>query len=305
MKRIYFFLLFLAVGSGLAAQNRDDFSPQSLRLAIPAFMPGVTEDPVAVVQKDSLIYSLRGVFYRKGYRLAQGNRNPSLATPVELLQEMIDAYAKKDKNRIINLYNAASEAQVRTLVNGPEGNEYLTYVRSTAINPLELLAAIAYRDGYLMFLKDAEGKTHVNYVVLEGSEYKLSAFKDNKPTSWNLNVYFSTAPRPMAPLQNVVIRKDSLAMNDSVLVHAVIPEGTSHLALFTDQAGEAPRLIITDNSTEDLNLTKNRISFYIPGYLFLQPDIYRFYLAAFNFPVTYVSPNFFAKEAEYYIKVKE
>lgn len=302
MKNNCFFFLLLFLSLRLTAQENTEFSTQDLRIAVPTFLPGVMQDPDGLLQNDSLVYNLKGILYRKGFRISQGSRSLSLSTPVDVIKEMVDAYAKKDKNRIINLFNSSSEAQVRNLINGPEGNEYLTYVRSTAIQPLELLAAIQYGNGYLMFIKDKETKVHVNYVVKEGSEYKLSALTDKKPTSWNLNVYFNAAPLPMVPLKSV-IRKDSIALNDSVLVQTVIPEGMTYVALFTDKPGEAPRLLVADNGKDDLNLTKNRVSFYVPGYLFLQPDIYKFYIAAFNFPITFVSQNFFSKEGEYYIKI--
>jgi len=62
-------------------------------------------------------------------------------------------------------------------------------------------------------------------------------------------------------------------------------------------------MLVADNGKNDLNLTKGRVSFNLPGYMFHQPDIYRFYIAAFNYPITFVSSSFFLKDTEYYIKI--
>lgn len=302
MKNSFVFFLLLILASRLPAQNIvPPFAPRGIQLAIPSFLPGLARDPVATVQNDTLFYSLNGMLFKSGYRIGAGSQSLELSTPFETLLEMVDAYAKRDKARIINLYSASSAEQIKSLVNGPEGPEFLSYIHSVAIGTLDLLGAIEYNDGYLTFVKDHEEKVHVNYMVKEGTGYKLAVFNDNKPTSWNLNVFFNTSPLPMTPLRTV-LRKDSLSTTDSVMVQVTVPSNTAYVALYT-RSGEAARLIVEDNGKGDLNLTKNRVSFYVPGYLFPKVGDYTFYLAAFNYPVTYISPNFLVKAAEHNIKV--
>lgn len=296
-----FFLLLLC--NKLPAQNLvPPFVPQDIQLAVPAFLPGLMNDPAATLKNDTLYYKLTGVIFRTGYQIYAGSKNLSHADPFETLFELVDAYIKKDKERIAKLYNASSSDAVQRLLNGPEGTEFLNYVNSTAHGSLELFGAFEYQNGYLTFVRDNDGKVHPNYMVKEGTEYKLSAFNDSKVTSWNLNMYFSAMPLPMVPLRTS-LRKESMASSDSMMIQTTVPANTPYVALFTGKAGETSPLMVIDNSKADLNLTKGRVSFYVPGYLFPREGANAFYLAAFNYPVSFVSRNFFVKEAEHSINI--
>lgn len=300
-----FFLLFLLAGVKLPAQNLvPPFVPQDIQLDVPAFLPGLMNDPAATAKNDTLHYNLTGMIFRSGYRIYGGSKNLPHADPFETLFELVDAYIKKDKERIIRLYNTSSSEAIQKLLNGPEGAEFLNYVNTAAHGSLELFAAFEYQNGYLTFVRDNDGKVHPNYLVKEGSEYKLSAFNDNKATSWNLNMYFAAIPLPMVPLRTA-IRKESMASSDSIMIQTTVPANTPYVALFTGKAGETSPLMVIDNSKADLNLTKGRVSFYVPGYLFPKEGQNAFYLAAFNYPVSFVSHNFFVKEAEHSINIRK
>lgn len=302
MKNSCFLFLLLILAFQVPAQNIvPPFAPRTIQLTVPSFLPGLARDPAATVQNDTLFYNLNGMLFKSGYRIGAGSQSLELSTPFETLLEMVDAYAKRDKNRIVNLYSGSSAEQIKSLMNGPEGVEFLSYVHSIAIGTLDLLGVVEYKEGYLTFVKDHDEKVHINYIVKDGAAYKLAVFNDNQPTSWNLNVFFNTSPLPMIPLRTTV-RKDSLATNDSVMVQVTVPSNTAYVALYT-KSGEAARLIVEDNGKGDLNLTKNRVSFYVPGYLFPKAGDNTFYLAAFNYPVTYISSNFLVKAAEHSIKV--
>jgi hypothetical protein len=94
-----------------------------------------------------------------------------------------------------------------------------------------------------------------------------------------------------------------MASSDSLMVQTTVPANTPYVALFTGKAGGTAPLLVVDNSPADLNLTRGRVSFYVPGYLFPKEGVNAFYLAAFNYPVSFVSPNFFVKEAEHSITI--
>lgn len=303
MKNISLFFLLLLFCFTVSAQNLvPPFVPQDMQLDIPAFLPGLMNDPAATTKNDTLHYSLTGMIFRSGYRIYSGSKNLPHADPFETLFELVDAYIKKDKDRIIGLYNRSSSDAISKLLNGPEAGEFLNYVNATAHGSLELFGAFEYQNGYLTFVRDNDGKVHPNYIVKEGSEYKLSTFTDNKATSWNLSMYFSAMPLPMVPLKTA-IRKESMAASDSVMLQISVPTNTPYVALFTGKAGATAPLMVIDNSKADLNLTKGRVSFYVPGYLFSKEGENDFYLAAFNYPVSFVSSNFFVKEAAHSISI--
>lgn len=296
-------LLLLICQYGLAQQT-PLFQPEPLRIQIPTYLPGMMNDPFALKQNDTLVYYFNGILFQKNSHKVSRNRGVQLSTPFETINELVDAYVKKDKDRIVNLYNAASEEKVRKYINGPQGNDFLTYVRSTAMGTISFVAAIEYKNGYIVFIRDNEAKVHLNYLVREGEEYKLSVFEDDQPTSWNLNVFFHYAPEPMMPVKKVAI-PTSLSWKDSVLVQFTLPAGKSYAAVFSGQTDENPLLVIQDNGSHDLNNTKNKVSFYLPAYLFGATGSHNFYIGGFNYPVMKSSRSFFKKEAEYTIVIKE
>ena len=302
MKKLLYFLILSSTAT--AAQLKGSFVTSNFRVYIPSNLPGIMTDASATMRDDTLVYDLKGKqFGDEGVKIIR-IINHSMSTPLETISELVDAYAKKDKERIVSIYNSSSKDQVSAYINSSEGIGFLDYVYKAANANIKILAVIEYLDGYIVFVKDNIYGSHMNYLVNEGGTYKLSILDDKKPTSWNINVYFSTGPKPLIPIQHVML-PDSLGINDSLRVSLPVAEGGRWIAIYSGNVGEAIPLLVQDNGHNDLDPALKKISFYLPGSIFIHPGIHSFYIAAFNYPVNVISSGMLKPVARHTIRIFE
>lgn len=313
MKKLLLSCLFLNIMLILSAQinpNRQqltapEFRPGTFQLWIPSFLPGIMEDSTTAFSfHDTLIYNLNGQIFPGGYSIPKNIRGQKLSTPWETIIEMTDAYRKKDRQRILNLYNYSSAEKVRDFLNDTDATGFLDYVSKAANAHLKILGGIDYDNGFVVFVKDSLHGVHINYLVKEGEQYKLSSLEDNKAALWNIMNYFNYEPKPPVPVKGIIF-PDSIDINGGVDIRFHVPEAGNWAAVYLPIAGESVRLLVQDNGAHDLDPSKGTIEFTLPGVVFINPGTYNFYIASFNYPAQRVTKNYFLSDAKYKIKVYE
>lgn len=296
---VAFFVLLM---SSSKAQDIPPFNPQPFKLYVPAFLPGIMEDGSATLRNDTLVYDLVGQVFSGGYKIVRGGVYGSLLTPWHTLYAMTDAYAKRNKQAIINLYATASKNKIRQVVNGPQAPKFFEVV-SRAAPKLRLLAGINYQQGFAVYTEDDEYGLHENYLIREGTAYRLSALKDGSPTGWNIASYFRFKPAPLLPVQNVSL-PDSINVEDSATVSFTVPEPGRWAGLSLGELG--PLLLLAqDNGLNDFDPAAGRVTVHLKGSMFFTTGSYEFYIYSLNFPVQRVSLNFIKSEGKHVIKITE
>ena len=223
MRNVFALLIgMLFVTLKVTPQNIPPFNPQPFKLHIPAFLPGIMEDASAELRNDTLIYNLVGQLFAGRYKIAATSAPLPLINPWQTLYAMTDAYAKRNKQKIIDLYSPNSKAKIQNIVNGPNAAKFFEVVSKAAPN-LELLAGVNYQNGFAVYTQDAEFGLHENYIKKVGNTYRLSALSDKSPTGWNLALYLKFDPKPLLPVSNVSL-PDSINMVDSAIVRLIVPE---------------------------------------------------------------------------------
>jgi hypothetical protein len=299
-----FLLLGLTLVSASFAftQNIPAFAPKPFTLRLPAFMPGIMDDPNAVVRNDTLIYNLRGQLFSRGLRVNPRPQPYALQNPWQTFYEMAKAYRNQDKNRIIGLYTNDSKQKIQSVLDGSDGTKILS-VFSEAAQKLNLLAGFYYQQGFAVYSEDNQYGLHENYIRKEGNAYLLSGLSDKSSTAWNLSLYFKYKPRPMLPVSGVQL-PDSLGVEDSTMVRLTVPETGRWAALYQNIQGPV-MLLAQDNGMNDMDPSAGKIALYLKGNMFFTPGTYEVYLSSFNFPVQRVSPSFIRQENMRRIKIVE
>lgn len=305
MKRLIICVFLLTGMAPVCAQNNiPAFKKANIRLYIPAYLTGIMEDAAGSLRNDTLIYNLTGQLFNKdGFTVIKNSRARGLATPWETMIELTDAYIKRDKERVINLYSDANKAEIRSYLNGPEAGEFLDYAAKIANANLKIIGGITYQQGFLVYVRDNTKAVRLNYMVKEGNQYKLSKLDDKRPTSWNIQVYFSYQPGPMIPAKNVALPA-RLKIDDSVALKIMLPEAGRWVALYMGKPGESVQLLAQDNGLNDHNPVMKQVTIHLPGYIFINPGDYSFYISSFNYPVQRISAAFFT-DAKYSITIYE
>ncbi|HWB26510.1 MAG TPA: hypothetical protein VG738_13580 [Chitinophagaceae bacterium] len=294
MKKISLLFCVLAYGCAAAVAQIPAFTAKQVKVGVPAFLPGIMPDSsAATLQNDTLYYTLQGQVFGKGTRISLNNHFASPRTPWQTIFEMADAYAKKDKQRIIALYETGSQAKIKALLSGANGTQFLNFVSRASKSNLRLLAGFAYKNGWIVYTKDDAYGLHDNYIIQQDGRYKLAALDDNMAESWNLSLYYKFEPAPFVPVKNVRL-PDSLAYSDSIIVVINTPAASKHwVAIIGDKPGEQVYRLIEDNGVNDLDRQPQKISFYLGGLNFRDKGFHKFYIISLNYPVQRVSSNFF------------
>ncbi len=294
------FFVLLTVSS--VAQDMPPFNPQPFKLYVPAFLPGIMEDASATLRNDTLVYDLVGQVFPGGYKIIRSGGYASLLTPWHTIYAMTDAYAKRNKQGIINLYAAASKSKIQQIVNGPLAPKFFEVV-SKAAPKLKLLAGINYQQGFAIYTEDDEYGLHENYLIKEGTTYKLSALNDQSPTGWNIASYFKFKPAPLLPVRNIS-KPDSINIEDSAIISFTVPENGRWAGISLGELG--PLLQLTqDNGLNDFDPSPGKVTVHLKGSMFFNPGTYEFYIYSLNFPVQRVSMNFIKPEGKQIIKITE
>ncbi len=283
-------------------QNIPTFNPQPFKLYIPAFLPGIMEDASAELRNDTMIYSLEGQVFKGGYKIAATSAPLPLINPWQTLYAMTDAYAKRNKQKIIDLYSPDSKAKIQNVVNGPNAAKFFEVV-SKAAPKLELLAGVNYQNGFAVYTQDDEYGLHENYMKKVGDAYRLSALSDKSPTGWNLALYFKFDPKPLLPVSNVSM-PDSIKYDDSTTIRLTVPVAGRWVGVSLGQPGLLI-MMAQDNGMNDFDPSPGRVAIHVKGNMFFNPGTYEFYIYSLNFPVQRVSMNFIKPELKYSIKIAE
>ena len=300
--KILIFLLFVLLMLSSKAQELPPFNPQPFKLFVPAFLPGMMEDASATLRNDTLEYDLVGQVFPGGYKIVRTGGFASLLTPWHTIYAMTDSYAKRNKQAIINLYASGSKTKIQQVVNGPDAAKFFEVV-SKAAPRLRLLAGVNYQQGFAIYTEDDVYGLHENFLIKEGTTYKLSALKDESPTGWNLALYFRFKPAPLLPVQKVS-KPDSINIEDSAIVSFILPEPGRWAALSLGEPG--PLLMLTqDNGLNDFDPAPGKVTVHLKGNMFYTPGSYEFYIYSLNFPVQRVSMNFIKPDSRQRIKINK
>ncbi len=297
--------LIIFLQACLFADAQQALPPVSLKnttLRVPAFLPGIMNDPSASLQNDTLIYNINAQVFPKGLPVKPGKAYKNAVTPWETLAEMIDAYNKKDKKRIIALYTSGSQQKISDILNGDQSVAFLDYVNKATGSNLRIMGGMDYQNGFMAYSKDDVYGLHENFMTIENKMVKLTSLNDQSVTSWNIGLYFKFEPGPMIPLKNLSI-PDSLGVSDSIKLRVTLPDKGRWIAIFKNEPDGPVPLLVQDNGIHDSDPVMGLVSFQFKGSIFTAPGEFEFYAASFNFPVQRVSKNFFTGHAPYRIKI--
>ncbi len=299
---IWFGLFLSSIVNSYSQKEKDvEFKTQKTLLAVPAFLPGIMSDST-FLKNDTLYYNLQGQVFSKPFQVIAGQRFSKSSSPWKAMFNMATAYAKKDKEAIIALYNSGSQKKVRDFLSKKNAEGVLSSLSNATKADLKLLAWFKYKEGILVFSKDNLMGVHENYLIRENNEYKLSALTDSSAMAWNIGLYFRFDPRPMIAVTNVSL-PDSLKLNDSVRVEIPLNESGRWVTIFKNEPQKAITALIHDNDVNDKNPQSKKISYYLKGKRFLKPGNYTLYISSFNYPVQRVSQNFFNQASRHIITI--
>jgi hypothetical protein len=284
-------------------QTVPDFNITHQTIYIPAFLPGISNDPTAILQNDTLIYKLDGQFFPKAFPFKTGKTFNSQATPWQTIIEMADAFLKLDRPRIIGLYDAGSKPKISNLLSMNRSSAYLGYVNKASRANLRILGGMNYQNGFLAFTKDDLYGLHENFMIKEKNQYKLSALEDESPAGWNIGLYLKYEPGPMTVLNDLAF-PESLGLEDSVHLTVTLPGNGRWVTIFTGVPGAPVSLLAQDNGINDLDPAPGKMLLQFRGSLFMLTGEHVFFVRSFNYPVQRVSQNFISTGGRYKIKIK-
>jgi hypothetical protein len=298
MKQIPAYTCFLLlICLGLQAQNLPTFNSKKVTLAVPAFLPGLMADSLnAVAKNDTLFYTLQGQVFARGFAVPVGNPYTTLSTPWQTIFTMADAYAKKNKQAIINLYEPSSKSKVQSLLQGSGGNDFLSSVSVAAKANLRILAGFVYKEGWLVFTKDDLYGLHENYIIKQGTKYKLSALDDSSPVGWNVALYFKFEPKLPLPIAAITLPDSVRIESDTAVINLTVPSPRNWVAVFYGNPGSNAALLVQDNDINDFDKRPGKMTLHLPGTRFLDKGNYTLYFVCLNYPVQRFSPNFLTQQ---------
>ncbi len=302
MKYRFLWLCFILFVNPISAQDVPGFNPQSLTLSIPAFLPGIMDDTTALLHNDTLSYVLRGQIFNLPYKIVTTKRKRIGNSPWTVLLELADAYGRKDKKKIIDLYDEGSRDKITQLLSGSESGTFLQYASDAVHSNLKIVGGIEYQSGFMVYSKDDKYGLHVNFMLKGVDGYKLAVLDDQSPTGWNLGLYFKNNPGQLIPVKNVLL-PDSISIENTMTVVIILPEASRWVAIYFGKAGEPIKALVEDNGPNDLDKQKKVVRFRVPASIFPTPGTYNFYISSFNYPVQRISANFFLPDARHVIKV--
>ncbi len=280
------------------------FTKGKVKLKFPTFMPGIMADStVATYTNDSMIYTLNGYLFKAGGFKVPVNNNPVIiksTTPWETITEMTNAYLQKDSKSISKLYGPSSQKKIDNILNGSQKDDFLDYVSKS--KNVTILAGFDYHTGFMVITKDNTYGIHENYLVKEGTQYKLEALDDKFATSWNVALYYKFNPKPMITNINASL-PDSIKLFDSVRVSCTVPEPGRWVGVYLNQLYGPTLMQIQDNGQNDMDPTPGKITFSFKAISLMTKGMKDVYVASFNFPVQMVSPSIVVNGARHVIKV--
>ena len=267
------------------------FNPQRVTVAIPAYLPGIMPDSVAVLRNDTLFYTLVGQTFGNGIPLKAGPRYPGRANPWQVMGELASAYAKGDPIAIRGLYDAKSRPRVDSLLNSADAEPFLRSVRKATGSDLRLLGGFAYHDGFLAFSRDTALGMHLNYIVREGDRHSLSALNDPAPTSWNLGMFYKYMPGPRIDFDGLVL-PDSLKFRDTLFIRADLKESNRWVVVCPPTPNTQILFQAQDNGMNDRDPAVGRVEMAIGTRRFMSPGEHVFHVVSLTHPVDRVSETF-------------
>jgi hypothetical protein len=283
---------------GYSQQVLPPFKPEAFELKMPVFMPGLMNDPSATRVGDTLICKYQGQLFTDKQALLGSLGSKNRNTPWEVVDEMTEAYMKKDATKINSLYNEASKSQIENMTIGANANQYLEYVGKA--KNVRLLGGIEYGSGFMVFSSDDTYGMHENYLVKEKGKYRIAALDDKSTVSWNMGVYLKCKPQPMRAITGLTF-PDSAKMSDSLLVEANVKENYWVECYFGDPGNLIP-IRIMDNGPGDLDPQLGKVRLYIKASLFGIAGTYDLYIASFNYQILQVAKSLMTVEAKYHVK---
>ena len=106
----------------------------------------------------------------------------------------------------------------------------------------------------------------------------------------------------MIAINNLVL-PDSMQLADSATLQINVPEDGYWISVFRNIPGGPVTMLIQDNGEGDLDNVRGRVRMQFKAAAFISAGQYDIHVAAFNFPVQRVSPNFFKGTVSYKIKI--
>ena len=302
MKNKGVWLCLLLLSSIVHAQDLPIYNPQLFKLSIPAFLPGIMSDSAGLLHDDTLSYLLKGQIFNTPFSIGRSKKKLKELSPWETMMELAEAYLKKDKKKLIDLYDVSSGEKIRQLLSDSDSNKFLQYASEASRSNLKIIAGIDYQGGVMVYSKDDKFGLHANYMQKVDGVYKLVALDDLTSTGWNLGLYFKNNPGPMFPVKTVLL-PDSIGIESSMTIVIILPEASRWVAIYFGKAGDPIKALVQDNGPNDLDRQKKVVRFRVPASIFPTPGTYDFYISSFNYPVQRISANFFHADAKHVIKV--
>lgn len=283
------------------------FNKEQLEIRLSKSMPGIMDDEDNT-KGDSLVYILKGQLFenKEGeiQKTTEGfNGQSNRSTPWETLTELLSAYESRDINKIIDLYDNSSQAQVEAIFKGQNAEQVLDQVSNAG--DVYVLAGFEYKKkGYYAISETKNLGIVANYFVKVKGKYKLSALQDENPLSWNIALYFKFKPEPLVPPE-LISYPDSVNVNDDIKLEFQLKDEGRWIILFRETVGEAAVRLVEDNGTGDEDLSLGRVSISIQTKVYFNIGEYELLSQESNYPIQRVTTDIIPNALKIPIKVYE
>lgn len=284
-------ILFALSTIARSQSNKSMFTLKNMQIAVPAFLPGIMDDPSIYVSNDTLHYNLQGQYFMNAPLTID---NLPLPYPWRVINEMVDAYKEENRTKIEALYDTRSKQKIAELLTGNHAKEMMNYVQNAAVSNLRILAGIGYKNGLMVYTKDDTYGLHENFIVIENGKYKLSALEDSSALLWNIGLYFKFEPKNLSAIDINI--PDSLNINHIKQITVHLEEPNHWIAVYSGEPGEPVQLLVQDNGINDLDPDPLKVKFNLAGRMFLNKGEKTFYIGTSNYPIQTISAQLFLPE---------
>lgn len=191
MKKYLYITFLLFNAFQLTGQQVLRYEPFDVFIAVPDSLFGLKQDKKNHISECHFYqYDFKGMYPEPGKKWIIDNNycgNAEYANdPFYMLCELLDVYRSRKKQKLFELYTAASAKYFQTLF-AKEGIEERFFELTQKINRFEVICILETDLGIKLFLKVGSGDEPVPYFLKkEGNKLKFLSVKDSLVSSTNL-----------------------------------------------------------------------------------------------------------------------
>lgn len=290
MKNIILASLMVNTFIAVSAEDRiPKFEVAPVEVAFSATFTGIQPD-ASHKSGDNLIYKFTGQVFGPGMdgqlQLEGFSGKTDRKTPWETLTELVNAYKRKDYEKIMSLYSKVSRDDLDAMLAGDMKDKYLNHIGK--IQSAQIIAGFEYKGGFLVIYQAKGIGMSTCYMTQSKKKFLITAFKDDGPESWNLSLYFKFKPEPMKQPE-LITKMDSFEVSDSKSFSFRLSKPGNWLVVFKDKVGEGTLYNAQDGSNGDVNKEEGVMDVEFNSRKVSSNKDYTLYAVETNYPVTMVT----------------